>query len=277
MMVTFQAKAEVLLATKPEESEIIIAKVRDLTDQFENLVTMSNEKKQKLFDSRREGLYDQTCRDIENFVTTFDYQILDDPIPENLTTVNIMVQKLEKIDIKMQRKTMLIEELKDHTSFLVKSTPEHKDLFKLKTTKIVDEFETVLKPWNARKQQLLMKKKILQVKLKDVVEKFMHINKCYFGFQFLMDAEREKSWIYDNLELVYSNGSGENLAETIKLISKHEIWRNEVENHVKTTNSVIEDGENIADSNHPQKETFRDIVLRLKQMKEALEDSVRTR
>ena len=79
---------------KPETREQIEPMLADLNKQWEDLETTTKEKGEKLFDANRSVLYEQSCDDIDGWVTALESQIItSEDFGKDLTTVNLQVQK----------------------------------------------------------------------------------------------------------------------------------------------------------------------------------------
>ena len=91
--VVFQ-EGEDIMRMKPETREQIEPMLSDLNKQWEDLETTTKEKGEKLFDANRSVLYEQSCDDIDGWVTALESQIItSEDFGKDLTTVNLQVQK----------------------------------------------------------------------------------------------------------------------------------------------------------------------------------------
>lgn len=88
----FQA-GEVLLREKPEASDQIGPILVHLNDQWGELENTTKEKGEKLFDANRSVLYEQSCDDVDGWITQLESQIITEDTAKDLTTVNLMMQK----------------------------------------------------------------------------------------------------------------------------------------------------------------------------------------
>lgn len=78
---------------KPELGEVVKPKISDLGQQFEHLELTTKDKGERLFDANRETLVHQTCEDIDSWVTDLQKQIESEDTGNDLTSVNILIQK----------------------------------------------------------------------------------------------------------------------------------------------------------------------------------------
>ena len=100
-----------LLKTKAEMSEVIQEKLSQLSNEFDKLQTDTQEKGEKLFDAKRADLYEQSCDDIDCFVKDLEEQIKNEPVGNDLTSVNILMQKQQMIETQMLIKSQQVTEL----------------------------------------------------------------------------------------------------------------------------------------------------------------------
>ena len=83
------------MAAKPETREQILPMLSELSTQWEDLETTTKEKGERLFDANRGTLYNQSCDDVDSWVTSLESQMIqsEDEVGKDLTTVNLQVQK----------------------------------------------------------------------------------------------------------------------------------------------------------------------------------------
>ena len=65
----------------------------DLTEQWKQLEALTEDKGQRLFDSNKHVLYEQSCDDIDGWINEIESQIITEDVGHDLTTVSLLVQK----------------------------------------------------------------------------------------------------------------------------------------------------------------------------------------
>lgn len=65
----------------------------ELINQWQDLENTVSAKGEKLFDANRPQLYEQSCDDIDGWITEIESQIVTEDVGHDLTTVNLLVQK----------------------------------------------------------------------------------------------------------------------------------------------------------------------------------------
>lgn len=78
---------------KPETKEQIEPILQNLNQQWEDLEQTTAKKAERLFDSNRTILYEQSCDDIDGWITQLESQVIQAETAKDLTTVNLLMQK----------------------------------------------------------------------------------------------------------------------------------------------------------------------------------------
>ena len=78
---------------KPETREQIQPILTSLASQWDTLETTTTDKADKLFENKRAVLYEQSCDDIDGWVTQLESQIIQAETAKDLTSVNLLMQK----------------------------------------------------------------------------------------------------------------------------------------------------------------------------------------
>jgi len=249
-----------LLTQKPEMKDIIQPRLSQLTDQFEQLQRDTKDKGERIFDEKRADLYDQSCQDIDDYLMDLEKQIETEPVEtyDNLTSVNIMIQRQEIIETQMRIKSEQVTELEtqaDKVKLLVDS-PEKGDEVDAKRIKVSDRFKGVLAPLEVRKKELAIKKEV---------------------YQFLRDIEDETIWLEEKMNLISSQEYGNSLQDVSMLIKKNRTLRGEIENHEPRIMSVCGVGDKLIDEEHPDSTEYQQKVEDLKERLAALKDMLEAR
>ena len=249
-----QESGEELLRSKPEMAELISPKINELSGEFESLQTNTKEKGERLFDAKRADLYVQSCDDIDSFVTDLSRQIETEPVGNDLTSVNILMQKQQMIETQMQIKSQQVTELESQAEHLVRMSPEKEADIERKKADVNKKFEAIIQPLEHRKKELEIKKEV---------------------FQFMRDVEDENIWMEEKMNLVTSEELGSSLQDVNMLIKKNKTLKGEIENHEPRIRSVCENGQKLIDSSHPEAEEFvqqiEDLQEKLNHLKHNLE------
>merc|ERR1712083_1187480 len=116
-----QQSGQQLLDAKPEMMELVSPKLDELSSGFQKLEDDTKEKGERLFDAKRADLYDQSCDDIDSFVTDLERQIeTETGAGDDLTSVNILMQKQQMIETQMIVKTQQVSDLESQAEHLTR-------------------------------------------------------------------------------------------------------------------------------------------------------------
>lgn len=88
------------MTEKPELVPLIEPQLQEIARQFEDLENTTTEKGGKLFDANRQVLYEQTCSDIDGWISDLENQVLSTETGQDaisLTGVNLVLQKQQVI------------------------------------------------------------------------------------------------------------------------------------------------------------------------------------
>lgn len=107
--------AEQLAEEKPEFTEMIDPQVLELAQQWEQLEKTTEEKGQRLFDANRQQLYVQSIGEVQDWAQQLEQQIGGPEVapPQDLTTVELAMQKQKEMEAEMARKVHHLESLQE--------------------------------------------------------------------------------------------------------------------------------------------------------------------
>jgi len=249
-----QQAGEELMKEKPELAEMIGPKIGELSTHFDALEKTTTEKGERLFDANRQVLYEQTCDDIDTWMTDLEKQIEGGDTGGDLASVNILMQKQQMIETQMAVKAKQVEELQSQASHLETVTPEKSDAILEMKAKVEKKFETLKAPLVLRQEELDKKKE---------------------AFQFRRDMEDEKLWIVEKLPLVANTEYGNSLFTVHMMKKKLKSLSTEIDNHEPRINLVCDSGRKLTEKGHQDSDEFRnsleDLLDNWSKLKEAIE------
>ncbi|KAK7104923.1 spectrin beta chain-like isoform X2 [Littorina saxatilis] len=248
-------EGEDIMRTKPETREQIEPMLSDLTSQWDDLETTTKEKGEKLFDANRSVLYEQSCDDIDGWVTSLESQIITaEDFGKDLTTVNLQVQKQNQLENQLKMKEQQVNELESQADHLRRIEPEKVDDIEKRRALVAERFAKIQAPLMHRRSALDKVKRI---------------------HQFMRDVEDEKLWIAEMMPRATATNYGNSLLSVQLLIKKNHSLQVEIENHENRIRQVVQVGQELIDEGHPQSEEFRalidDLMRRWQELKDAVE------
>ncbi|GFY53199.1 spectrin beta chain [Trichonephila inaurata madagascariensis] len=248
-----------LMAEKPELAPLIEPRLNEIAHQFEDLENTTSEKGEKLFDANRQVLYEQTCDDIDGWISELETQVLSaEPGQDviSLTGVNLILQKQQMIETQMAVKAQQVTELKSQADYLRKMDPEKEDEIVVKKSYVEDRFQRLQAPLLERKAMLLKKKE---------------------AYQFRRDVEDEKLWISEKMPLTTSTDYGNSLFSVQMLKKKNQSLRTEIENHEPRIMNICENGQKLISEGHEDSGEFQQLIEDLLQQWQDLKNALEAR
>lgn len=228
-----------LVQERPELIKEVEPQLAELSNQFTELQDTVSVKGQKLFDANRPQLYEQSCDDIDGWITEIESQIVTEDLGHDLTTVNLFVQKQNLLESQLKMKEEQVKALEAQTPYLADLDPEKSDELSKKKAKVEDRFRKMLQPLMERREKL---------------------NKVKRVHQFLRDVEDEKLWINERRDRALSNNYGNSLLSVQMLQSKNKSLRNEIDSHEPSIIAVVDNGLSLIDEGHPQGGEFQELI-----------------
>lgn len=252
-LVAIQEAAKGLIQDKPEFAQFLEPKVKELGSHFDDLERSTKEKGERLFDANRQVLYEQTCDDIDSWMTDLEKQIESEDYGKDLASVNILMQKQQMIETQMAVKAKQVTELENQAEYLRQMDPDKVEEIVAKKSVVEDRFGKLKEPLVVRKAQLEKKKE---------------------AFQFRRDVEDEKLWINEKMPLATSSEFGNSLYNVTILKKKNKSLMTEIENHEPRIVTIIGNGQKLIDEGHAAADEFDRLNNELKKDWDELKEAV---
>ncbi|XP_035827842.1 spectrin beta chain isoform X4 [Aplysia californica] len=250
-------EGETIMSSKPETREQIEPMLSELSTQWEDLETTTKEKGERLFDANRSTLYQQSCDDVDGWVTALESQIVtSEDFGKDLTTVNLQVQKQNHLENQMKMKEQQVQELESQSEHLRRLEPDREEEIEARRALVAQRFAKIQGPLMMRRANL---------------EKVKRIH------QFMRDVEDEKLWIEEMMPRATSTDYGNSLLSVQLLIKKNHSLQVEIDNHEPRIKSVVQVGQELIDAGHSQSEEFRALIEDLLQRWQELKDAIDAR
>uniref|UniRef100_A0A915ITG0 Spectrin beta chain n=1 Tax=Romanomermis culicivorax TaxID=13658 RepID=A0A915ITG0_ROMCU len=245
-----------LKSEKPEFSLTIEPQISELTHQWDELEKQTKDKGQKLFDANRQAIYVQTCDDMDEWAANLEKQMVAaDEAGQDLSTVNILMQKQQLIESEMVKRAQQVVQLEAMEPQLEELHPE--EIYEIKAHRLAvqEKFQKLKAPLDERRRLLERKKEALQ---------------------FLRDVEDEKLWIADRLPLARSNVLGDSLYDCHNLQKKNQSLKTEIDNHEHWVQRICDNGRKLIHEGHENARDFEakidELLKAWKELKDALDD-----
>merc|ERR1739848_653930 len=177
-------------------------------------------------------------------------------VGNDLTSVNILMQKQQMIETQMLIKSQQVTELDSQADHLARMTPEKQEEIDQKKEAVAKKFASIIEPLEVRKKELEVKKEV---------------------FQFMRDVEDENIWMEEKMNLVTSEELGSSLQDVNMLVKKNKTLKSEIENHEPRINFVRNNGQKLIDENNAQSEEFERQIADLQEKLAHLEENLEAR
>jgi len=251
-----QQAGEQIIREKPDIIDTIQPRIQELSHQFDELERTTREKGERLFDANRQVLYEQTCDDIDTWVSDLEKQMVTVGTGEDLASVNILMQKQQMIETQMAIKAQQVSELGAQAEYLERMTPE-------KVEEIQQKKEAVERRFDELKAPLVMRQRELEKKKE--------------AYQFRRDVADEKLWISDKMPLATAADCGNSLFNVNVLKKKNQSLRTEIDNHEQRIHMVCNNGQKLIDEGHVDADEFANLIEELLDTWQTLKDAMDNR
>ncbi|CAH1264130.1 SPTBN1 [Branchiostoma lanceolatum] len=236
-----------LIREKPETSDVVNDRLRQLQEQWDELENTTQSKAQKLFDANKAELFAQSCDDVDTWINDIDTQVKSEEYGQDLTSVNILLKRqqlLEKdVDIKRQQMLELqnqAEVLRNEGSIVDevdgKRVQVEESLASLATSESVKErFSQLEGPLSERRKMLEASKEL---------------------HQFHRDVEDEKLWVAEKMPQATSRDHGNSLLNVQTLMKKNQSLRAEIDGHQPRIDEICDRGQAMVSRSHPSSDAI---------------------
>uniref|UniRef100_A0A914C484 Spectrin beta chain n=1 Tax=Acrobeloides nanus TaxID=290746 RepID=A0A914C484_9BILA len=245
-----------LADVKPEFVDTISPQVQELAAQWETLEKTTDEKGQKLFDANRQQLYVQSIADMKDWAQQVEQEVAGAPDQaQDLTTVQLAMQKQALIEAEMLKKVHHLESLQEMEPKLEELHPEELEDIKAHRIAVAEHLQRLKAPLDERRRNLERKKA---------------------AFQFLRDVEDEKLWVGERLPVARAPQLGENLFDCHRLQKNTQSLATEVDHHQGWIDEICRNGQKLIDEGHENAPHFQEKINELqtswRELRDAIED-----
>uniref|UniRef100_A0A4W3I115 Spectrin beta chain n=1 Tax=Callorhinchus milii TaxID=7868 RepID=A0A4W3I115_CALMI len=206
-----------LMQEKPEFKPAISEKLDELYCLWEELDSTTQEKARRLFSANRSELFVQSCADFLKWMNELKMQLQSKDFGKDLTSVNILLKKLQMMENQVEIRKKELEEL------IVQAEAQQEES-KAKAKDINNLFTQLMEPLKDRRQKLIASKAV---------------------FQFYRDLKDEILWVQERMPIATSTDHGHNLQTVQLLMKKNRTLQKEIQGHQPRIDDVLERGENM--------------------------------
>ncbi|XP_064649219.1 spectrin alpha chain-like isoform X2 [Lineus longissimus] len=228
--------------------DAVKARIVNLTEQWEYLVTKSTEKSEKLKEANRQAVYNAAVKDMEFWLDEVEHVIQSDDYGKDLASVQNLNKKHQILEADVEAHQDRMNEL----------------------NRVADEFVEA----NAfDSENIIERKKNINERyerVKEITEqRRIRLNEALILHQFFRDIDDEEAWIREKKLLVGSEDYGRDLTGVQNLRKKHKRLDAEVGSHEPAIEAVKEAGRKLMEETTLGSE---DIENRIEQLQSSWEE-----
>ncbi|CAH1264136.1 SPTBN1 [Branchiostoma lanceolatum] len=230
-----------LIREKPETSDVVNDRLRQLQEQWDELENTTQSKAQKLFDANKAELFAQSCDDVDTWINDIDTQVKSEEYGQDLTSVNILLkrQQLLEKDVDIKRQQML--ELQNQAEVL-RNEGSIVDEVDGKRVQVEESCSPVEARFSQLEGPLSERRKMLEA------SKELH--------QFHRDVEDEKLWVAEKMPQATSRDHGNSLLNVQTLMKKNQSLRAEIDGHQPRIDEICDRGQAMVSRSHPSSDAI---------------------
>lgn len=201
---TIQQTGEQLIEEKHYASETIRERVEEIVKLWNTLLTQTDRKGNKLKEASQQQQFNRNIEDIEVWLGEIEGQLMSEDYGKDLTSVQNLQKKHALLEADVAAHQDRIESIGIQADQFVNSGHFDADNIKTKQEQVVQRYDALLDPMEARKQKLADALKLQQ---------------------FLRDVEDEEDWIREKEPIASSTNRGRDLIGVQNLMKKHQLCR----------------------------------------------------
>ncbi|XP_055496760.1 spectrin beta chain, non-erythrocytic 1-like isoform X1 [Leucoraja erinacea] len=228
-----------LMDEKPEFKPVVSEKLDELHHRWEILDSTTKDKAHRLFQANRSELFSQGCEDLNKWMDELESQLHAENFGKDLTSVNILLKKLQMVENQVEVREKEVEELVGQARIL---SEEGQLVTDEKENDIEKRFLQLMAPLQKRRQNLLMSK---------------------MSYQFYRDLEDESLWVKERMPLATNTDHGHNLQAVQLLMKKNKTFQKEIQGHQPRIDDVLERGEKMIVDQRPDAGTIKEQLKEL--------------
>ncbi|XP_072341625.1 spectrin beta chain, non-erythrocytic 1-like isoform X1 [Scyliorhinus torazame] len=242
-----------LMDEKPEFKAIVLEKLKELNDLWKALDETTNKKAERLFHANRSELFAQTYVDLNKWMTELELQLRSEDFGKDLTSVNILLKKLQVLENQVEVCQNEVEELLSQSQIPSQDGQVETDS---KEKDIESRFLKLMDPLQERRQKLLISK---------------------MTYQFYRDLEDEILWVQERMPLATSTDHGHNHQTVQLLMKKNKTFQKEVQGHQPRIDDVLNRGTAMIVEGRPDSGAIEEQLTELKELWGKLQEETEKR
>lgn len=223
---------------------------------WQQLVEQSVRKGAKLKDASDQQQYNRNVEDVEIWLTEVEGLLMSEDFGKDLTSVQNLQKKHALLEADVSSRLDRVDGIHSAADKFNESGHFDADAIVVKKVQVVDRYQTLHGPLNARKQ-----------KLGDAIRLQ----------QFIRDVDDEEDWIREKEPIAASTNRGRDLIGVQNLMKKHQALQAELGGHESRITAVSDQGREMVDEGHFASEDIQNRIEELQEKWGSLKDKAKQR
>lgn len=222
---------QALIAQDSYRKDDVAKTLKELNDDWQQLVGISLEKGRRLRQAVAQHTYNSSVDDVHNKLDELENELKSTNVGSDLRSCRELLKKHEITETELNQCVYRIQELVNLSDEMAHDDHFDREAIRKKALESRKRLENLDAPMKGRRREL-------EEALK------------YHKFAFEIDAELQ--WVKEHLPLVTSESLGQNLHQAQNLYKKHKKLEEEIAGHQPVVDNVLETGQGLVEVKHPE-------------------------
>ncbi|RZC41345.1 spectrin alpha chain, non-erythrocytic 1, partial [Asbolus verrucosus] len=235
---TVNKLGQALIAQDSYRKDDVAKTLKELNDEWQQLVGISLEKGRRLRQAVAQHDYNISIDDVENKLEEISENLSSTNVGNDLRSCRDLLKRQDLLDNELMLCTSRVDELVNKSNDMMHDGHFDADTIRNKALDGQKRLKELAEPSKRRRAAL------------DEALKFYK-----FGFE--LDAELQ--WIKEHLPLASSDTLGQNLHQAQNLFKKHKKLEAEIAGHQPVIDKTLQVGQNLVELNHPESAKIKEL------------------
>ncbi|KAK9716990.1 Variant SH3 domain [Popillia japonica] len=240
---TVNKLGQALIAQDSYKKDDVAKTLKELNDEWQQLVGISLDKGRKLNQALAQHNYNAVMEDVYNKLGDIDNGLHNPNLGNDLRSCRYLLKKQEALEIELLQCQIRVKDLASQSDEMAQDGHFDSKVVKDDALECQKRLDALAEPAKKRREAL-------EESLK------------YYKFEFELDSELQ--WIKEHLPLAASDTLGQNLHQAQNLYKKHKKLEAEIKGHQPVINKSLEAGQVLIDQKHPEHKKVKDLCDNLR-------------
>lgn len=241
---TVNKLGQALIAQDSYQKADVAKTLKELNDEWQQLVGISLEKGRRLRQAVAQHDYNNSIDDVTLKLDEIEENLRSENVGTDLRSCRDLLKRQDQLDNELGLYSNRVEELVNKSNDMAHDGHFNSEAICQKALDSQQRLEALGEPANRRREAL------------DEALKFYK-----FGFE--LDAELQ--WIAEHLRLASSEALGQNLHQAQNLFKKHKKLEAEIVGHQPVIEKTLQAGQSLVDLKHPESKKIKELCANLQE------------